>query len=686
MTSPIAFGPARHDEDLLAGPSASFAEYLQPGVPAEERALTGLHACFKSAFPMTSSDRRIELTYESYTVEKPRYEPASCLDRGMTYAGPIKVLVRLVVYETSGKEPVVSDIKEQEVYFGETPLMVNGAFLVWGERKMLVPEDKEIWLPRDGMPAVPRQRRMLAGHWLELAAWEGMAAMREAILRRMTLAANEMDYLMPHDLINAKPVAMSMQRLFKSRTRAPTVEKGNPLTRLDRISPVAESLVPLADSDDERAAGAAALRGARTPAEPTVPRLAAGLEEAAARAASLVHRAPFAAELEIVDGVTAIAWPTSGDVQAERALVRIHPYLGGSEEGDATRFTCESGATLAAGDVFAEASGALGGTLALGREALVRWDPKAKGAVVSTSFAAAMMARRLERYEAVCKDTWWGKEELSSEMLDGGDWLDDEGIVLDGAAVNDGMPIVGISSWANNGLDGRTSRGRRRPRFRSDVEPPRRDASVRVREGGAGTVVRVETFHRKGSESNGREIAIEAAAKERFERVGQAAARRTGSMGEELGHLAQDLVWQAQRGDELPPGVIRMIRVTVREPLPLVVGSVLSDRRGYRARVTRIVPDAEMPAFGDQRVDVVLPARDVPESTVREARLTLAGRLLNEWYTGAPSDEDIERCAARAGLPAHTGGAFTGALYLLRLRERAMSAKAAISPTPMAPP
>ena len=119
----------------------SYEKFLQADVPVEKREDIGLHAVFKSVFPIEDFDRTASLEYESYTLEKPKYDVAECRQRGMTFAVPLKITVRLVVYDVDDEtgNRSIRDIKEQEVYMGEIPLMTErGSFIINGTERVIV--------------------------------------------------------------------------------------------------------------------------------------------------------------------------------------------------------------------------------------------------------------------------------------------------------------------------------------------------------------------------------------------------------------------------------------------------------------------------------------------------------------------------------------------------------------------
>ncbi len=126
---------------LLATQINSYAGFLQSGVKPEKRSAIGLHAAFSSVFPIESHSGYAVLEYVSYKLGEPTFDVRECQQRGATYAAPLRVLVRLVIYdkEASANAKVVKDIREQEVYMGELPLMTeNGTFVINGTERVIV--------------------------------------------------------------------------------------------------------------------------------------------------------------------------------------------------------------------------------------------------------------------------------------------------------------------------------------------------------------------------------------------------------------------------------------------------------------------------------------------------------------------------------------------------------------------
>ncbi|MBT3473913.1 MAG: DNA-directed RNA polymerase subunit beta, partial [Gammaproteobacteria bacterium] len=124
---------------LLAIQLDSFREFLQQGVAMEDRKSTGLQAAFNSIFPIEAYSGSAALEYVSYRLGTPAFDVLECQQRGMTFAAPLRVKVRLVIYDKTSKNKVVKDIKEQEVYMGDIPLMTdNGTFVINGTERVIV--------------------------------------------------------------------------------------------------------------------------------------------------------------------------------------------------------------------------------------------------------------------------------------------------------------------------------------------------------------------------------------------------------------------------------------------------------------------------------------------------------------------------------------------------------------------
>ncbi len=127
--------------NLIDIQKSSYDKFLQTDVPPGTREDVGLQAVFRSVFPIKDFNGMSELVFVSYSLEKPKYDVDECRARGMTFGAPIKVTTQLMIYENtgSGNEKIVRDIKEQEVYFGEIPLMTEtGTFIINGAERVIV--------------------------------------------------------------------------------------------------------------------------------------------------------------------------------------------------------------------------------------------------------------------------------------------------------------------------------------------------------------------------------------------------------------------------------------------------------------------------------------------------------------------------------------------------------------------
>jgi len=126
---------------LLAIQLDSYRSFLQADTSEEARLSTGLHAAFKSVFPISSYSGNAVLEYVNYRLGEPVFDVKECQLRGLTYAAPLRVKVRLIVYdkEAAGAKKPIKDVREQEVYLGELPLMTdNGTFIVNGTERVIV--------------------------------------------------------------------------------------------------------------------------------------------------------------------------------------------------------------------------------------------------------------------------------------------------------------------------------------------------------------------------------------------------------------------------------------------------------------------------------------------------------------------------------------------------------------------
>src|SRR6195256_441525 len=127
--------------NLIEVQKTSYDQFLQVEKPEGGRIDMGLEAVFKSVFPISDFSETSLLEYVDYHFEEPKYDVEECQQRSMTYAAPLKVTLRLIVFdvdqETGAKS--VKDIKEQDVYMGDVPFMTNnGTFIVNGTERVIV--------------------------------------------------------------------------------------------------------------------------------------------------------------------------------------------------------------------------------------------------------------------------------------------------------------------------------------------------------------------------------------------------------------------------------------------------------------------------------------------------------------------------------------------------------------------
>ena len=127
--------------NLIDVQRASYDAFLQMHVSPDSRTVSGLQEVFKSVFPIDDFAGRGRLEFVYYELEEPKYDVEECIQRGMTYAAPLKVVLRLIVWdldEDTGARSI-RDIKEQPVYMGDMPLMTdNGTFVVNGTERVIV--------------------------------------------------------------------------------------------------------------------------------------------------------------------------------------------------------------------------------------------------------------------------------------------------------------------------------------------------------------------------------------------------------------------------------------------------------------------------------------------------------------------------------------------------------------------
>ncbi len=124
---------------LLATQLESFTAFLQADVAGESRKNEGLQAAFTSIFPISSHSGNARLEFVSYALGEPPFDVKECQQRGLTFASPLRAKVRLTILDKEAAKPTIKEVKEQEVYMGEIPLMTTtGSFVINGTERVIV--------------------------------------------------------------------------------------------------------------------------------------------------------------------------------------------------------------------------------------------------------------------------------------------------------------------------------------------------------------------------------------------------------------------------------------------------------------------------------------------------------------------------------------------------------------------
>ena len=124
---------------LLATQLDSYAAFLQEFTVPEQRKGEGLQAAFQGIFPIESHSKNARLEFVSYVLGEPPFDVKECQQRGLTFAAPLRAKVRLTIMDKEASKPTVKEVKEQEVYMGEIPLMTTtGSFVINGTERVIV--------------------------------------------------------------------------------------------------------------------------------------------------------------------------------------------------------------------------------------------------------------------------------------------------------------------------------------------------------------------------------------------------------------------------------------------------------------------------------------------------------------------------------------------------------------------
>jgi DNA-directed RNA polymerase subunit beta len=127
---------------LLQMQKDAYTAFLQADRHPQKRTIEGLQAAFDAAFPIVSHNGFVEMKFIEYNLAKPAFDVRECQTRGLTFASAVRAKVQLIIYDRESSTPqskVVKEVKEQEVYMGEVPLMTDkGSFIINGTERVIV--------------------------------------------------------------------------------------------------------------------------------------------------------------------------------------------------------------------------------------------------------------------------------------------------------------------------------------------------------------------------------------------------------------------------------------------------------------------------------------------------------------------------------------------------------------------
>ena len=127
--------------NLIEVQKLSYNLFLQKDISNDARANKGLENVFLGVFPIHDYSESSTIEYISYSFDEPKFDTAECIQRSLTYAAPLKVTLRLIVYDVDEEDETrsIKDVKEQDVYMGDLPLMTdNGTFIINGTERVVV--------------------------------------------------------------------------------------------------------------------------------------------------------------------------------------------------------------------------------------------------------------------------------------------------------------------------------------------------------------------------------------------------------------------------------------------------------------------------------------------------------------------------------------------------------------------
>jgi len=220
--------------NLIEVQKSSYDHFLQMGVPSEQRTSVGLQEVFKSVFPIKDFSDRARLEFVRYELEQPKYDVEECQQRGITFAAPLKVTLRLVVWDVDEdtQSRSIRDIKEQDVYMGDMPLMTkNGTFIINGTERVIVSQmhrSPGVFFDHDKGKTHSSGKYLFAarvipyrGSWLDFE-FDAKDHLYVRIDRRRKLPVTTLLFA----LDNVETAKLRAERLAESKTLLPTEAQG----------------------------------------------------------------------------------------------------------------------------------------------------------------------------------------------------------------------------------------------------------------------------------------------------------------------------------------------------------------------------------------------------------------------------------------------------------------------------
>src|SRR5205809_711243 len=430
---------------------------------------------------------------------------------------------------------------------------------------------------------------------------------------------------------------------------------------------VAASLIPFLENDDANRAlmGSNMQRQAVPLLQPEAPLVGTGMEHVVARdsGAVVVAKRPGVAEYVSADRVVVRAESRSKKTDPVQDLpldiYNLTKYRRSNQN------TCinqkpivRKGQRVAVGEVIADGPGTDQGELALGRNVLVAFMPWGGYNFEDAILVSERLVKddrftsiHIEEFEIQARDTKLGKEEVTRDIPNVSEEalkdLDDSGIVRIGAKVKPGDILVGkITPKGETQL---TPEEKLLRAIFGEKAGDVRDTSLTVPPGIEGTVVDVKVFSRRGVDKDERAKSIEEEEIARLEKDYQ----------DEIA-MVEERIGRLRRGDDLPPGVIKMVKVYVAVKRKLSVGDKMAGRHGNKGVVSKILPDEDMPYLPDGTpVEIVLNPLGVPSrmnvGQILETHLGWAARSLGLYFSTPVFDgaieSEIKAQLKAAGLP-----------------------------------